>query len=216
MTHEEIAELFIHAAEVDRQLPNTSCPARLKVQALPYVHDHVDQAGWGGQRYEEERQAFWDARSTRLQVQDVNDWEKANDLIVHVQRERDRRCLWAWANSKAGGKSFSKWCRDVEHIHRNYGKECCDRAMHQISEHFVRIASLDVMGGVLAALQLEPEIEQFQVNIDEPRHFAWMAPGAFIAAAHIEARDFSWATEQNERRKQRDARPKSGGISISS
>lgn len=88
--------------------------------------------------------------------------------------------------------------------------------MHQISEHFVRIASLDVMGGVLAALQLEPEIEQFQVNIDEPRHFAWMAPGAFIAAAHIEARDFSWATEQNERRKQREARPKSGGISISS
>ena len=48
MTHEEIAELFIHAAEVDRRLPDTARPARLKAQALPYVHDHVDQAGWGG------------------------------------------------------------------------------------------------------------------------------------------------------------------------
>ncbi|CDM57509.1 MULTISPECIES: hypothetical protein [Rhizobium] len=128
MTHDEIAELFIHAAEVDRRLPNTARPARLNAQALPYVHDHVDQAGWAGQRYEEERQAFWDARSIRLQVKDVTDWERANDLIVHVQRERDRRCLWSWAKSKAGGMSFSKWCRSVEHIHRNYGKECCDRA----------------------------------------------------------------------------------------
>lgn len=208
MTHEEIAELFIHAAEVDRRLPDTARPARLKAQALPYVHDHVDQAGWGGQRYEEERQAFWDARSTRLQIKDVGDWERANDLIVHVHRERDRRCLWAWAKSKAGGKAFSKWCCDVEHIHRNYGKECSDRAIHQISEYLVRNASIDVMGGVLAALQEHPEIEHIHVNIDEPRHFAWMAPGAFISAADIESRDFSWAAEQNERRRQREARKK--------
>ncbi|CDM58280.1 hypothetical protein LPU83_2627 [Rhizobium favelukesii] len=33
-----------------------------------------------------------------------------------------------------------------------------------------------------------------------------MAPGAFISAADIEAHDFSWAAEQNERRKQRQAR----------
>ena len=206
MKHEEIAELFIHAAEVDRRLPDTTRPAMLKAQALPYVHDHVDQAGWGSERYEEERQAFWEARSTRLQVKDVTDWERANDLIVHVQRERDRRCLWAWAKSKAGSMSFSKWCRDFEHIHRNYGKECCDRAIHQVSEYFVRNASIDVMNGVFATLQLEPEIEHIQVNIDEPRHFAWMAPGAFIAAADIEARDFSWAETQNERRRQRLAK----------
>lgn len=206
MTHEEIAELFIHAAEVDRRLPNTARPARLKAQALPYVHDHVDQAGWGGQRYEEERQAFWEARSTRLQVKDVTDWEKANDLIVHVGRERDRRCLWAYAKSKAGGMSFSKWCRDVEHIHRNYGKECSDRAIHQISEYFVRNASIDVMGTVLATLQETPEISHIPVIIDEPRHFAWMAPGAFVAAADNEARDFSWAETQNERRRQRLAK----------
>jgi hypothetical protein len=206
MTHDEITELFIHAAEVDRRLPDTARPARLKAQALPYHHDAKDMNGWGTERLEEERQAFWDARSTRLQVQDVNDWERANDLIVHVSRERDRRCLWAWANSKAGGKSFSKWCRDLEHIHRNYGKECCDRAIHQISEYFIRNASIDVMGAVLATLHETPEISHIPVNIDEPRHFAWMAPGAFVAAADLEARDFSWSEAQNERRRQREAK----------
>lgn len=208
MTHEEVAELFIKAAEVDRRLPDTARPARLKAQALPYVHDHVDQAGWGGQRYEEERQAFWDARSTRLQTSDVADWERANTLIIHVERERDRRCLWAYAKSKAGGKPFSRWCRDVENIHRNYAKQCADRAIHQIYSYLTRNTSIDVIEGVLAALQETPEIGHISITLDEPRRFAWMAPGAFVEAADTAARDFSWAETQNERRRQRLAKQK--------
>lgn len=208
MTHDEIAELFIHAAEVDRRLPDTARPAKLKAQALPYVHDHVDQAGWGGQRYEEERQAFWDARSTRLQTADVADWERANDLITHVRRERDRRCLWAYAKAKAGGMPFSKWCRAIENIHRNYASDCKDRAIDQIHAYIGRIVSIDVMDGGFATLQETPEIEHIPVTLSEPRHFAWMAPGAFVAQADLEARDFSWAANQTERRKQREARNK--------
>lgn len=208
MMHEEVAELFIHAAEVDRRLPDTARPARLKAQALPYVHDHVDQAGWGGQRYEEERQAFWDARSTRLQTTDVAEWESANDLIIHVTRERDRRCLWAWAKAKAGQMPFSKWCRTVENIHRNYACECKDRAIDQIAAYIDRNASIDVMNGVFGTLQETPEIEHIQVILNEQRHFAWMAPGAFVAQADDEARDFSWAANQTQRRREREARRK--------
>lgn len=208
MTYEEVKELFILAAEVDRRLPDTARPAKLKAQALPYVHDHVDQAGWGGQRYEEERQAFWDARSTRLQVSDVTAWERANDLIIHVTRERDRRCLWAYAKSKAGGKPFSKWCRTEENIHRNYACECKDRAIYQISECLGRNVSIDVMDDGFATLHEQGEIGHIPVTLNEPRHFAWMAPGAFVAQADDEARDFSWAANQAERRKQREARNK--------
>lgn len=208
MTHEEIAELFIRAAEVDRRLPNTARPARLKAMSLPYVHDHVDQAGWGGQRYEEERQAFWEARSTRLQVSDVTIWEKANDLIKHANRERDRRCLWAWAAAKAGGKPFSKWCKDVEHVHRNYASECKDRAIDHICAYINRNASIDVMDGAFTTLHETPEIEHIPVTLNEPRHFAWMAPGAFVAQADDEARDFSWAANQTQRRREREARRK--------
>lgn len=208
MTHEEIKELFIRAAEVDRRLPNTARPAKLKAQALPYVHDHVDQAGWGGQRYEEERQAFWDARSTRLQTTDVAEWERANDLIVFVTRERDRRCLWAYAKAKAGQMPFSKWCRTAENIHRNYACECKDRAIHQIYEYLSRNVSIDVMNGDFATLHEPHEIEHIPVTLNEPRHFAWMAPGAFVAQADDEARDFSWAANQTQRRREREARRK--------
>lgn len=206
MTHEEIAELFIRGAEVDRRLSNTARPARLKAMALPYFHTDKDVQGWGGERYEEERLAFWEARSTRLQTSDVSDWELCNDLIIHVGRERDRRCLWAWAGSKAGMMPFSKWCKTVEDIHRNYGIECKDRAIYQICEYFLRNASIDVMNERKGTLQEEPEISHIPVNIDEPRQFAWMAPGAFVSQANLEARDFSWADKQNERRHQREAR----------
>lgn len=208
MTYEEIAELFIHAAEVDKRLPDTARPAKLKAQSLPYVHDHVDQAGWGGQRYEEERLAFWDALSTRLQTSDIADWERVNTLVLHVTRDRDRRCLWAWAKSKAGQMPFSKWCRNVENIHRNYGIQCKDRAIDQIFEYFCRNASIDVISGDIGTLHETPEIEHIPVTLNEPRHFAWMAPGAFAAQAYLEARDFSWAATQTEKRKQREARNK--------
>lgn len=207
MNHEDITELFIRGSEIDRRLPNTARPARLKAQALPYHHDQKDMNGWGTERLEEERQAFWDARSTRLQAQDVSEWERCNDLIKHVERERDRRCLWAWAKAKSHtGMSFSRWCRDVEGIHRNYGTECKDRAINQICECFSRSASISVMEAPEATLQEEPEIGHIPVNIEEPRRFAWMAPGAFSATVDLAAQDFSWAEKMNERRRQREKR----------
>lgn len=241
MTQEEIIELYINAAEVDRRLPDTARPARLKAQALPYVHDVADQNGWGEERYVEERQSFYEARSTDLQREDISNLDMALALIKHVERDRDRRCLWAWAYSKAGaliiaservewlsppkdknGKpigepqkvvvpsvkkiSFSRWCRDVEGIHRNYGMECKNRAIHQISEYFVRNASLDVMNAEICTLQETPEISDLSVNIEEPRTWSWMAPGAFPKSADPELRDFSWAEKRNELRRQREAR----------
>lgn len=206
MTRDEVLDLYITAAEVDRRLPDTARPAVLKAQALPYVHSWEDQLGWGSARYEEEREAFWQSQSTRLQTADVATWERANELVLIVTRDRDRRCLWAYASSKAGGKPFSKWCKDREHVHRNYGKECADRAINQISEWFLRDASINCMVGVLDALHETPEIGHIPVNIEEPRRFVWMAPGAFMAQADHEARSFDWALKRNEQRRQREAK----------
>lgn len=206
MTHEEIIELFIGAAEIDRRLPNTARPAVLKAQALPYFHDQEDIRGWGGERYEEQRLAFWEARSLRVSAGEVTMWEHANALIVHVPNERHRRCLWAWAKSKAGGISFTKWCRMEEHIHRNYGMECKAKAIDAISEYFVRNVSINVISPRNSTLRFTPEIDDIPVNIEEPRKFAWMAPGAFVSQINAEAQDFSWADAQNDRRRQREAR----------
>ncbi|ASY62505.1 hypothetical protein SJ05684_c10470 [Sinorhizobium sojae CCBAU 05684] len=206
MTPEEIEELFIRGAEIDRRLPDTARPARLKAQAMPYVHDFDDMLGWGTDRLIEERQAFWDARSTRMQTKDVAIWEECMNLIVLVSRERDRRCLWAWSRSKAGGMPFNRWCKDIEHIHRNYGNECRRRASTEITAHLLRNALIDIHNSENSALQDTPEIGDKSANIGETRTYSWMAPDAFTREMQPEAQDFTWANLQNERRRQRQAR----------
>lgn len=117
MTLEQIAELFIQAAETEKRLPQTAKPARLKAMALPYVHDQKDQNGWGSERYADERADFFDARSTRLTKNQVAVWELSMELIKLVRKPENRRALWAWANSKAGGVSMAKWARTIENVH---------------------------------------------------------------------------------------------------
>ncbi|MDO9417015.1 hypothetical protein [Pararhizobium sp.] len=206
MTSEEITELFIQAAEVDRRLPDTARPARLKAQALPYVHSDADQAGWGGERYSEERDAFWDSRSTRLKTADIAIWERANELIKIVTDESQRRCLWRWAKAKAGGRSFSIWCRE-EGIHVETGRRRKDRAIAKIEQRFARNTLQNNDITLFDLLPVAPEISDISVNIAAPvRKYTWRDDEAFSPVAVPELRDFSWADKRNEMRRQREAK----------
>lgn len=107
--------------------------------------------------------AFW--KGERILPSQVTEWERALELMRSVSRERQRRCLWAYAKSRAkvlyveqevrflvsphdgkrSGKPytvtdvvkqrmpFSKWCSDVEDVHRNYGKTCAMAAIQEIT-----------------------------------------------------------------------------------
>lgn len=205
MTHEEIAELFIRAAETDRRLPDTARPAKLKSQSLPFVHTFADLNGWGSERLEEERAAFWDERSTRLRAEAISEWERANDLITMVADESQRRCLLHWAVAKAGGRPFSRWCRDEEHIHEMTGTRRKDRAIASISIGFARngLQNNDIL--VSGMLPVGPEITDIPVNMDDDAPtLSWMADGAFSPIGIPELRDFSWADKRNEARRQRE------------
>ncbi|MCV9960404.1 hypothetical protein OIU34_00695 [Pararhizobium sp. BT-229] len=203
MTREEITELFIRGAEIDKRLPDTAQPARLKSQSLPFIHTQADQNGWGGERYEEERAAFWDERSTRLRTSDVSGWEKCNDLILFVDSESERRCLWHWSISKAGGQSFSRWCRS-EGIHVETGRRRKDRAITHIALSFARNPLQNNENDTNGLLRLGPEISDIHVNIaDVAQTHSWRDDGAFSPIGIPELRDFSWAAKRNEMRRQR-------------
>lgn len=215
MNRDQIEELFIQAAETDRRLPDTASPKRLKAQAIEYYHTQADVSGWGAERYAEERADFLSDRSTRLRASDVTKWELANALIVLVPRSRDRHCLWAWAIAKAGGKSFSKWCREgfrdvsgnLVRFSRNYALERKNRAILEIT------LALDCKplqhndNGVTATLQNMPKIGDKDINIANDAPTYWRAPDARPSACDFDMglQDFSWAEKQNERRRQRDA-----------
>lgn len=221
MTPEAIERLFVTAAEIEKRLPPMGeRPARLKAQAIPYFHSATDIKGWGGERYQEERADFLSERTTRLRTSDVSRWELCNELIAFVPRERDRRCLWAWAMAEAGALrapkvidgttvsvkiSFSRWCSDVEGIHRNTGKTRKDVAVSCIAAVFARNTLSDIRKLQNTTLQNAPEISDKSINIEEPRKWSWMAAGAFSAVAVPEAQDFSWVERRNEMRRKREA-----------
>jgi len=220
MTPEQIEELFISAAETEARLPPMGeRPAALKAQALPYFHSWIDLNGWGAERYQEEGANFLSLRSTRLRRAEIARWELCNELVKLVTIVRRRRCLWAWAMAEAGTlraprmidgeylmkrASFSRWCRDVENIHRNWGTECKNRAVEEIASTFARNVLSDRQKAGICTLQDEPEIGDKAGNIEEPRKFVFMTPDAFTAREDPAAQDFSWAAKRNEIRRQRE------------
>jgi hypothetical protein len=139
----EIAEKFIRAAEVERASHEHVGPAALRAQQLPYVHTFADKAGWrkeigdkllkGEDPLAEERKAFWERIGIIPTARELADLETLHDWLIVVGTEQQRRALLAWARSKVGGKSFRRWCFQVEGIHPETGRRRIDRALQQIS-----------------------------------------------------------------------------------
>jgi hypothetical protein len=209
MKADEIQELFIAAAEIDRRLPIRVKPADAKSMSLPYVHDWSDVNGWGLERVEEEEQDYQRRIASKLNPSEVTLWERASDLIAKVEDESQRRCLLHWAMAKAGGRPFANWCRNAERIHEETGRRRKDRAV------FCIISAISCVTGqsthdfaFQSLLPCGPEISDKSLNIAEPRH--WMAEGSKPLACDIDRSltEFAWAEDQNARRREREKRRK--------
>lgn len=185
MTKAEVADLFIKAAWIDGRLPINASPKRLKGSWVPFVHTEEDVKSriktgisFGDFKehlhpddnpFEEWLQKWGDEESQRLKPDDIATWERANELIVIVADEGNRRALWAWARAKVNtleanevkkriaskrmgrqklklhkrtnkAVSFAVWCK-AEGIHEMTGTRRKDRAIAIIEQHLVRGAS---------------------------------------------------------------------------
>ncbi|GHC79483.1 hypothetical protein [Limoniibacter endophyticus] len=205
-----ILELFIKGAETEAKMPaNGERPKKVKSQSFGYVHSFEDMRQWGTERLEEHRRAFWTGMNGRVSAEDVSSWELCNDLMKQVRRERDRRCLWAYARSKMERpRSFSAWCKKDEGIHRNYGKACADRAVEEILL-FVDCKPLQHKGNhETCTLQDEADFEHKAITLGEgapderrtERH--WMAPDAKPLHFDDGLHDFDWAEARNAKRRE--------------
>lgn len=203
MNEGQIIELFIRAAEVDRKLPDTARPAKLKAANYGYVHDVADINGWDEKTKNEEWRWKWlKPENLRNSTNDVGLWEAAMEVIKLVPCEKKRRALWAWAISEAGGKAFAKWCRNVEGISRQLGDYRKNAAIKCITRAFSRKPLQHNDFGDERDLQNHPEIEDKKSNIG-----VWRADDARPSLDFdADLRDFSWSDAQNARRRERDAR----------
>lgn len=203
MTPEQIAELYIQAAEVDRRLPQTAKPARVKAMTLPFIHDQKDMNGWGAERYQEERADFFDARSTRLTKNQVAIWELSLDMIKLVRKPENRRALWVWASAKAGGMSLAKWSRTVENIHPETASR---RAKSAISEIHRKLSSKPEMHNEnrsIDVLPFEPEMGDKTSTVR-----TWRDEDAkpLALAFDTDIAGLEWAELQSAKRREREAR----------
>ncbi|MGU3577080.1 hypothetical protein ACLBWZ_16315 [Brucellaceae bacterium C25G] len=204
MTPTEIAELFIHAAEVDRRLPQTSKPKKPSSLNLGYVHSEEDMKGWGDVRNSEHRAEMF--AKIKLTTQDVTDWERCNQLILYVQDEDRRRCLWNWAIAQAGGKSFTQWCAK-QGFTRETGRRRKNRAILEIFGEIVRNNGQNYKTALNGVLQVCDETGHIQVIIgddaSEKQPLNWRDDFALINEPNEQ--DFEWADARNQRRRQKYA-----------
>lgn len=203
MTHDEIIELFVRAAEVDRKLPDNARPARLKAINHGYVHTFAEMNGWDEQEKHDANWSWLDPKKLRATTNDVGIWEAAMEVIKLIPSEAKRRALWAWARAEAGGQPFAKWCKTVEGISRQTGNWRKNAAIECVFSAFSRKAlqhnDFDVPEDFTGA----PEISDKRDNIR-----AWLADDAKPAACNfdMDLSGFDWAEAQNARRREREAR----------
>lgn len=241
MNIRQIRDLLIDSVRLDRELHEHVGPAPLRGQGLPYVHSFSDIAGWGKKLDDKECQLnaedtdsyaafkrdFWDQFDRAPSPAEISRADAVHRWLVLVDDEGERRALLGWVRSKVGGKSFRRWCFQVEGISPKTGRKRKDRALEKIRARLDgRIIQHDGTGQN-GGLQVTHDSGDFQRTIaegadDDAGLNAWRSPDArnpVIDIAYESARtgnrkvqvaeaDFSWAAKRNELRRKREAKRK--------
>ena len=203
MNEDQIISVFIRAAEVDRKLPDTARPARLKAMNMGYVHTFAEMNGWDEKEKHAANWAWLDPANLKATTGDVGLWEAAMELIKLIPDEKKRRSLWAWAMAKAGGMPFSKWCRTVEGIQPMAGDWRRKAAIACIGRSFQRkpLQHNDI--------DREPDFTKYP-EIEDKKDIigVWRAEETKRTACTFDESlmDFSWAERQNAARRQKEAK----------
>ena len=132
MNHDEIEDRFIAAAKTEmRRRVEGVRPAEYGSSMPDYRHTQADVFGWGGKRFQEEREAFYRRLTNQVSAQDVTELHECERWAALIDDIALRRALWGWSRSKAGGETFKAWCAR-ERITRETGRRRKTAAVEQI------------------------------------------------------------------------------------
>lgn len=228
-----IKDLLIDAIRIDRETHEHVGPRHLRAQQLPYVHSEVDMLNWGHRlgdkrsdvpwanacrlRREDDdaysiyRQSFWEQYDRDPTPAEISRAAAVSRWVALVDDEGERRALLGWLKSKAGGKAFRRWCKQVEGISQTTGLKRKNRALEKI---FLLVGRSDPLHDSLrlpGGLPFEHDFGDLPVTIaagaDETDGIDnWAASDARSPIdAKVPQSAFTWAAKQNARRRQRAA-----------
>lgn len=241
MNIREIQDQLIGAESVIRELSfGRVGPAPLRAQQLPYLHTRNDRNGWGkrpgekdqllmedADRHASFRREFWEQYKEPPSPVEVSQALSAKDWIMLVDDDAERRALQAWVRAMAGGRSFARWCKNVEHIAVITGRRRKNRAVEKILVQLDGKRHLHDENDVLGVLPVAPEFDDISDTLTgvtsgcETGLNSWATDDAFqpfikcrevindhIAIQTVDApqSEFDWARRRNEVRRQREAK----------
>lgn len=206
MTEGDIALRFILAAQTDRALPaGGTRPKGIASLSVPYVHTEEDRRGWDKSEQEDQRQ-----QPTAAEISALD--ECARWVAECLDDPRERRALWNWSISKAGGRSFKAWCFKIEGVHPETGRRRKDRAISRIASRVDRNAlmPLDLQHSGVLAEDPESGYKSGTVENDAPMAAkpSWRDDPSLRPIFDESLRDLRWSDDANERRRKRAARDK--------
>lgn len=234
MNIREIQDRLISAETTIRELSEGRVgPAPLRAQQLPYVHTRKDRNGWGKRPGEKDqllkedsdahsiyRREFWEQFEPDPTPEEISIANQVKDWVMLVDDEAERRSLQAWVRAMAGGKSFARWCKTVEHIAVMTGRRRKNRAINKIMMQLSGKTDLHDEIGPKGVLPVTPEIGDVSATLasdaqgQETGLTSWADDDAFQPiyytpigrGSEVEVDgDFTWAKRRNERRRQREA-----------
>ena len=220
ITTSEIAEAFIRAAEIERYSREHVGPKPVRSLNLGYVHSWADKAAWRKEPgdklmtldpYADERKAFWERLHSTPSAAELSKMESLHQWLTYAGDDLCRRALLAWARSKAGGKSFRRWCFKVEHIHPMTGRRRKNRALREIYLQLVGASTenrkITGLGVLLFTPNMHDDSDTLADSVGKRDSLnSWLSEDAHSPFAMGEpASAFAWSRKRNERRRQRKA-----------
>ena len=220
-----IKDLLIDAVRLDRETHEHVGPVRQSAWPFVYVHDYQDMAGWGrapgdkkcqldradGDPYAAIRRAFWEQYDRDPTPAEISRAQQVHGWIMLVDDEKERRALRGWLHSKVGGKSFRRWCRDVEKISQPTGLKRKNRALERIYSSLAGNGAAHDFSGLPGGLPYRQDFGDVSATIATDAGEVegldnWAAADAKSPIeAEVPRSEFTWAEKQNARRRQREA-----------
>lgn len=229
-----VKDLLVDAVRLDRETHEHVGPARLRAQQIAYEHDFQDMAGWGKALGDKKCQlapddadpygpkgqlsrAFWDQFDRAPSPAEISRAEAIHGWLMLVDDEKERRALLGWLHSKAGGKSFRRWCKQIEGISQPTGLKRKNRALEKIFLSVRGNAMPHDMQAIFGGLPFAGDFGDLSATIATGVEGIdrWSAPDARpeVHVQHVGSRrevavprsEMTWAEKQNARRRQREA-----------
>lgn len=205
MTGREIGERFIRAVQITEHLYNVG-PTKTKAAWMDVIHSHADRNGWGAERIEAERKAFWNSINNAPKPWEVSEAEKTLSWTAFIEKEDERRALMAWARCMATEAIFKDWCKDnniVPETGRRRKERAILRIMLAIDRKPLQHNDIDV-----DTLLPDEPISGDKTDIladDAPRFWREQSAKPLGCNFDTDLAGFDWAQKRNEIRRKREA-----------